>query len=98
MKKSVRRLCSVALCAFLVVCMACPAFAAGDSDADPDPEPVVEIMSVSSLMDDIGGVFSGAIDMVGTVAETVVSNPILYLPIVIGLCGIGVAFFKRLKQ
>lgn len=55
-------------------------------------------MTVSSLMADVSTVFSKAIEMVGTVAETVVSNPILYLPIVIGLCGIGVAFFNRLKQ
>jgi hypothetical protein len=55
-------------------------------------------MTVSSLMTDVGSVFEAAIDMVGTVAQTVVSNPILYLPIVIGLCGIGVAFFNRLKQ
>lgn len=55
-------------------------------------------MTVSSLMADVATVFEKAIEMVGTVAETVVANPILYLPIVIGLCGIGVAFFNRLKQ
>ena len=55
-------------------------------------------MTVSSLMADVATVFQKAIEMVGTVAETVVANPILYLPIVIGLCGIGVAFFNRLKQ
>ena len=55
-------------------------------------------MTISSLMADVGSVFEGAIEMVGTVANTVTSNPILYLPIIIGLCGIGVAFFNRLKQ
>lgn len=55
-------------------------------------------MTVESLMTDVTSVFTSAIGMVGTVAETVVANPILYLPIVIGLCGIGVAFFNRLKQ
>ena len=58
----------------------------------------MEGMTVASLMSDVQSVFTSAIGMVGTVAETVVSNPILYLPIVIGLCGIGVAFFNRLKQ
>ena len=58
----------------------------------------METMTVTSLMTDVTTVFQKAIEMVGTVAETVVSNPILYLPIVIGLCGIGVAFFNRLKQ
>lgn len=55
-------------------------------------------MTVESLMTDVTSVFTSAIGMVGKVAETVVANPILYLPIVIGLCGIGVAFFNRLKQ
>ena len=55
-------------------------------------------MTVSSLMTDVGSVFESAIGMVATVAQTVTSNPILYLPIIIGLCGIGVAFFNRLKQ
>lgn len=58
----------------------------------------MEAMTVASLMSDVQSVFTSAIGMVGTVAETVVGNPILYLPIVIGLCGIGVAFFNRLKQ
>lgn len=58
----------------------------------------MDTMTVASLMTDVQSVFTSAINMVGTVAETVVSHPILYLPIVIGLCGIGVAFFNRLKQ
>ena len=58
----------------------------------------MEAMTVASLMSDVQAVFTSSIGMVGTVAETVVGNPILYLPIVIGLCGIGVAFFNRLKQ
>lgn len=58
----------------------------------------MEGMTISSLMGDVTSVFTSAIGMVGTVAETVSSNPILYLPIIIGLCGIGVAFFNRLKQ
>ena len=55
-------------------------------------------MTISSLMADVTSVFESAIEMVGTVATTVISHPILYLPIIIGLCGIGVAFFNRLKQ
>ena len=52
----------------------------------------------ASLLDDTSTVFGSAIGMVGTVANTFASYPILYLPIVIGLCGIGVAFFKRMRQ
>lgn len=50
------------------------------------------------LMDDVSTVFTASIGMVGRVAEVFTSYPILYLPIVIGLCGIGVAFFNRIKQ
>ena len=55
-------------------------------------------MTTGSLMEDTTSVFGSAISMVGSVARTVTSNPILFLPIVISLCGIGVAFFRRLKQ
>ena len=58
----------------------------------------MEAMTIGSLMTDITSVFTSAIGMVSTVAETVTSNPILYLPIVIGLCGLGIAFFNRMKQ
>ena len=58
----------------------------------------MQTMTISSLMSDVSSVFEAAIEMVGTVAATVTSHPILYLPIIIGLCGIGVAFFNRLKQ
>ena len=54
--------------------------------------------TVATLMGDVSTVFAKAIEMVSTVAETVVSNPILYLPIIVGLCGIGIGFFNRLKQ
>lgn len=54
--------------------------------------------TIGTLMSDVSDVFESAIGMVGTVATTVVSHPILYLPIIIGLCGIGVAFFNSLKQ
>lgn len=54
--------------------------------------------TIAGLMSDVGDVFESVIGMVGTVATTVVSHPILYLPITIGLCGIGVAMFNRLKQ
>jgi hypothetical protein len=57
-----------------------------------------EPMTTGSLMDDTTTVFGSAISMVGTVVKTVSSNPILYLPIAIGLCGIGVGLFRRLKQ
>lgn len=54
--------------------------------------------TIGGLMDSIGDIFSPAMEMAGTVAQTLGSKPILFLPIIIGLCGIGVAFFNRLKQ
>ena len=54
--------------------------------------------TMTSLMTEVGTVFTKAIEMVGTVAETVTSTPILLLPVIIGLCGIGIGFFNRLKQ
>lgn len=51
----------------------------------------------ATLMENVTAVFTSAIDMVGTVADTVTSNPILLAPIVLGLAGIGIAFFKKLR-
>lgn len=50
------------------------------------------------IIDDVSTVFDAFIGMVGTVADVFTSYPILYLPIVIGLCGIGIAFYRRFKQ
>lgn len=62
-------------------------------------KPVAKTPSfVENVTTDVSTVFSGALGMVKKVAEVFTSNPILYLPIVIGLCGIGVAFYKRLRQ
>lgn len=55
-------------------------------------------VTIGSIMESVGEVFEAAIGMVGTVASTVVSHPILFLGTIIGLCGIGVAFFNRLKR
>lgn len=65
------------------------------SFAVPD---ATENFSLKGLMGSIGDIFSPALRMAGEVANTVISKPILYLPIIIGLCGIGVAFYRRLRQ
>ena len=54
--------------------------------------------TITSLMTDVATVASKALEMVGTVATTVVSNPILYLPVIVGLSGIGIGFFNRLRH
>ena len=55
-------------------------------------------VTIGTIMEDVGTVFESAIGMVGTVAETVVSHPILFLGTIIGLCVIGVAFFNRIRR
>lgn len=56
-----------------------------------------EAVTISSLLTNVGSVFTSAIGWVGTVAETIVDQPILLLACVgIPLCGLGIGMFKRL--
>ena len=55
-------------------------------------------MTMSALMKDVNTIFTYALDMVDNVADKIVESPILLLPVIIGLCGIGIGFFNRLKQ
>ena len=73
-------------------------FAVPEPTDDPVAPDVPHKHFTKSILSDVSTIFNSAINMVGTVATTVVSHPILYLPIIVGLCGIGVAFFNRLKQ
>lgn len=54
-------------------------------------------VTMASLIESIGTVFTAAIGWVGTVATTIAEEPILLLACVgIPLCGLGVGMFKRL--
>ena len=54
-------------------------------------------VTISTLIDSVGTVFTAAIGWVGDVAETIAAQPILLLACVgIPLCGLGVGMFKRL--
>lgn len=53
-------------------------------------------MNVPTLLSRVRSVFNSAIGMVGAVATTITSNPILLLFAIVPLCGIGIGFFKRL--
>lgn len=55
-------------------------------------------ITVASVLADVGTVFTKATEMVGDVAETVASNPILLLPVLIGLAGVGISFFNQLRN
>lgn len=53
-------------------------------------------VTIGSLLTDVTSVFTSAIGMVGKVATTITSNPLLLVLSIVPLCGIGVGFFKRL--
>ena len=53
-------------------------------------------VTVASLVQNIGEVFTAAIGWVGTVGSTIVSTPILLLFCAIPLVGLGVGLFRRL--
>ena len=56
----------------------------------------MEGVTVATILDSVGDVFTSAIGWVGDAASTVVSNPILMVFAVIPLVGLGVGLFKRL--
>lgn len=54
-------------------------------------------VTMSTLIESVGEVFTAAIGWVGTVAATIADEPILLLACVaIPLCGLGIGMFKRL--
>lgn len=53
-------------------------------------------VTVSSILGNVGDIFTSAIEWVGDVAATVVGNPILMVFAVLPLVGLGVGLFKRL--
>ncbi len=54
-------------------------------------------VTVATLLESVGTVFTTAIGWVGKVGETIADSPILLLGCVgLPLCGIGVGLFKRL--
>lgn len=53
-------------------------------------------MTIATLMESVGTVFTEAIGWVGEVATTIGENPILLLFTLIPLVGLGVGLFKRL--
>lgn len=54
-------------------------------------------VTITTVVNSIGTVFTAAIGWVGKVAETIAGQPILLVACVgIPLCGLGVGLFKRL--
>ena len=54
------------------------------------------VATVSTILTNVGSIFSSAVSWLGTVAETIVDNPILLVFCIIPLVGLGVGLFKRL--
>lgn len=59
-------------------------------------EGAVETATLSSLLSDIGSVFTSAIGWASTVATTVADNPLLLIGAIVGFVGLGVGLFRRL--
>lgn len=56
-------------------------------------------VTITTLLTDVGSVFTKVITWAGTVGETIVSDPVLLLfCIATPLCGIGVGMFARLLR
>lgn len=53
-------------------------------------------VTVASILENVGSVFTSAVGWVGTVAETIASEPILLIFCIIPLIGLGVGLFRRL--
>lgn len=55
-------------------------------------------MTMATVLSTITEVFTAAVGWVGTVAETVTSNPLLLIGVVIGFIGVGIGLFSRLLR
>lgn len=58
----------------------------------------MEVVTLSSILTDIGSVFTQIISWVGTVTTTIVSSPLLLIGVSIPIAGAGIGFFKRLLR
>ena len=54
--------------------------------------------TMSTIVDAISEVFTGVMAMVSTVAEAIVSEPLLLFFCILSLVGIGIGIFSRLKR
>lgn len=53
-------------------------------------------MTIATLMETMGTIFTTSIGWVGEVAETVSSQPLLLMGVIFGFAFVGVGLFKRL--
>lgn len=55
-------------------------------------------LTMATVLSTITEVFTAAVGWVGTVADTVASNPLLLIGVVIGFIGTGIGLFSRLLR
>ena len=55
-------------------------------------------MTMATVLSTITEVFTAAVGWVGTVSDTVSSNPLLLIGVVIGFIGTGIGLFSRLLK
>lgn len=53
-------------------------------------------MTISTLMEDMGTIFTTAVGWVGEVADVVTAEPLLLMGVIFGFAFVGVGLFKRL--
>ena len=53
-------------------------------------------MTISSLMESMGTIFTTSIAWVGEVADVVAGNPLLLMGVIFSFAFVGVGLFKRL--
>lgn len=54
--------------------------------------------TMSTITDAITSVFTGVMEMVSTVAQAIVGEPLLLFFCILSLVGIGIGIFSRLKR
>lgn len=55
-------------------------------------------LTMATVLSTITEVFEASLGWMGTIAETVASNPLLLIGVVITFIGVGVSLFKRLLR
>lgn len=56
----------------------------------------MEGITMTAIISAISEIFTGAIGWVGTVSDTVASNPLLLFGVLLSFVGLGIGLFKRL--
>lgn len=53
-------------------------------------------LTVSSLVSDVGTIFTGAMTWAGDVGDAIAGNPLLLMFVLVPIVGLGVGIFRRM--